>query len=431
MCFHSKATLDDPSDTILGFGLSVKYYPDGKSLKEAKSSLDLLSWHSFHIENVRSGVWEGRFHYFLPLVFNNKHANKALPAMEKTIFDVMRRCDLPGLKHNGSQYHEFHPQMAFQLLAVLMNSMVVELMNSVSSSEVTNLCASEKALEGYCMFHHLMLYFAKRYPCLVDLANNQIESFLFQKESRTKHKTPNLGLLFVSLTLSERKWNSLRNPFVMETFDRNVRWLLKMFPSLGNLDYNRPSDDENRLNLTFIGARTSLRLLMFQVYFMSTIGRPTGTKGPFDVLDRYEKRLGKPTAAQKEDLLKNAKEILAVETWVQFYQRLGGPVPPRYALIQMLKQAVVNSARKRYHESPNNTYFGSYGRNISSYGRRYRRIPYGYNRRSSHHRSDGREYRELPYSRRFSYHRSNNNDHLISPSGRQYRSLAWRRNNNR
>jgi hypothetical protein len=59
---------------------------------------------------------------------------------------------------------------------------------------------------------------------------------------------------------------------------------------------------DTRLSLTFTAAKIALRLLMFQVYFMSRIGRPPNTKGPFDVLDRYEKRMGKPTTTQKEDL---------------------------------------------------------------------------------------------------------------------------------
>ena len=77
----------------------------------------------------------------------------------------------------------------------------------------------------------------------------------------------------------------------------------------------------------FTSATTSLRLLMFQVYFLSAIGRPSGTKGSFDVLGRYEKQLSKPITAQKEDLRRNAKAILAASTWVQFFKRLGGPVP--------------------------------------------------------------------------------------------------------
>jgi len=354
MCYHSKVTLDNPETTILGFGLAVQYYPDGKNLKEASSPLDLLSWHAFRVQSVRKGVWDGQFMHLLPLVFDKRHATKALPVIKDTIFNIMKNCELPGLKRQATNppHRQFHPYMAFQLLVVLMNSMVVELMNSSPSSGVeVRRYASEKALEGYCAFHHMLLHFAKTHPCLVDLANSQIESFLSSEKARTKRHTPNLGLLLVSLTLTNKGWNVLRKPLIMEVFDRNVRWLIQKCTALGDLNRNYFSDDR-RLAETFIGARTSLRLLMFQVYFMSTIGRPSGTSGPFDVLARYEKRLGKPTTAQKEDLLKNAKEILAVNTWVQFFKRLGGPVPSCPRLVQILRQAVVNSANKGYHRPP-------------------------------------------------------------------------------
>lgn len=354
----------------MGFGLSVKYYGDGKTLKEATSSLDLLSWQAFNDENVRAGVWGGEneaFDHFLPLVFNKRHAAKAAPVMEKTIFAIMNTCQLPGLKNSGSRHSQFCPQMAFQLLAVLMNSMVVRLMDSSSSQVYRH--ASETALEGYCAFHYSLLYFAKIYPSLIDLANNQIGSFIKCEEARLKRNTPNLGLLLVSLTLSQKGWDSLMKPLVMEVFDRNVRWNLQKDPSLGN--HYLP--DADRLDRAFVATKTSLRLLMFQVYFMSMIGRPTGSSGPFDVLDHYEKRLGKPTTAQKEDLLMNAKEILAVKTWHEFFLRLGGGVPTWQRLVDILKQAVENSKRKGYHKPSRKNIHGKH--NGSSSGR--------YNRRGS------------------------------------------------
>jgi hypothetical protein len=132
----------------------------------------------------------------------------------------------------------------------------------------------------------------------------------------------------------------------MEAFDRNVRWLLQKHPKLARASLLTA---DKQLECTFTGARTSLRLMMFQVYFLSCIGRPPSAKGPFDVLDRYEKRMGKPTTAQKEDLQRNAKEILAVTTWPQFFQRLRGPVPSKNRLVEILVQAVKNSERKGYH----------------------------------------------------------------------------------
>lgn len=361
VCFHSKATLDDDG-TTLGIGLQVDYYPDGKALKAASSPLDLLSLQAFDEEGIRTGVWGGRseaFDHFLPLIFNDGHAAKAFQKIEETVYRIMKRCAFPILdgqrKHSRrnqiqhQHFNKFHPYMIFQLLATLMNSMVVELMNSAEQSRGGEIQrhASEKALEGYCAFHHMLLYFAKRYPVLIEYADKQVYQFLSSEEFRCKRRTPNLGILLICLTLSRVGWaQRLRRPLVMEAFDRNVRWLLQKHPKLSRASL---LTSDKRLECTFTGARTSLRLMMFQVYFLSCIGRPPSAKGPFDVLDRYEKRMGKPTTAQKEDLQRNAKEILAVTTWPQFFQRLRGPVPSKNRLVEILVQAVKNSERKGYH----------------------------------------------------------------------------------
>ena len=368
MCFHTKAKIDDP-DTILGIGLKVQYYPDGKMLQAASSPLDILSKQAFFNENVRTGVWGGlndTFSCFLPLVLNQSHATMSVDLMEETIYHVMARCDILSRQKNqkhGRQSscqvkgHEtevisdsthFHPLMAFHLLATLMNSMVVELMNSAEEGSRVSLFASEKALEGYCSFHHMLLFFAQRYPMIRDYAEKQVRRFLSAYYYRHKRQVPNLGILLVCLTLSRTGWDSLRKPFVMESFDRNVLWLLRKEPRLERGDIL----SADRLSWTFEGAKTSLRLLMFQTYFMSRIGRPKGMLGtPSIVLDRYNKQLGKPSPDQKHDLQVASKEILAVTTWPQFFQYIRGPIPSSSRLVEILKDAIANSLRKRYHLS--------------------------------------------------------------------------------
>lgn len=83
--------------------------------------------------------------------------------------------------------------------------------------------------------YHMLLYFGKIYPCLIDLANGQIESFLSSEEARTKQHIPNLGLLLVFLTLIRRGWDVSRKPLAMEVFDQNVCWLLQNCFTLRNI----------------------------------------------------------------------------------------------------------------------------------------------------------------------------------------------------
>ena len=116
----------------------------------------------------------------------------------------------------------------------------------------------------------------------------------------------------VCLTLSQTGWDLLRKPLVMEAFDRNVLWLLRKTPELEKDNLSQTK----RLALTFSGSRTSLRLLMFQTYFMSCIGHPNGSR--LGVLESYERQMGKPTLEQKNGLQQAAKEILLVTVFQTF-----------------------------------------------------------------------------------------------------------------
>ena len=178
----------------------------------------------------------------------------------------------------------------------------------------------------------------------------QVDEFISFEDSRHKKRTPDIGNLLCCLTLSQNGWASLWKPLILEVFDRNVRWILKDHPTMAITSVDYP-DDATRLTTTFEATATSRRLLMFQVYFMSTLGRPKDTNGPIDVFHRYNKRLGRPTTAAKEELQSACKEILAVATWEEFFKRCLVPVPPTNTLVSMLKTAVSNSLMKGYHGS--------------------------------------------------------------------------------
>jgi hypothetical protein len=400
---------------VLGVGLVVTHHRDGH-LKDASSPLDLLSLQAFRDEGVRTGVWGGggdnvggtnaKFDLFLPLVIDKAHARLAAPIIQRTIFSIMRkvpeshqhrqhrrqqqqqqqqqqrRQQQPYRRHRQQQQREqcFNPIMVLDLLSVLMNSSVVQLMTANSSSthsstsgrgrgrgrgqdqckggggqvELVRRYASEKALEGYCAFHHMLLHFARMYPSIRAEANRRVDAFVAHEQHRSKAATPNLGTLLVCMTLSTKGWAPMWRPLLLECFDRNVRWVLQKHPALGSpLSLSNASiggnADDDRLERTFDASLTSMRLLMFQAHFMGSVGRPAGTTGPDDVLAGYGRRLGRPTTAQKESLQEACRAILGVDSWVGFFERLQVPVPAKPRLIAMLKDAVGNSRRKGYH----------------------------------------------------------------------------------
>src|SRR5262249_16001358 len=118
----------------------------------------------------------------------------------------------------------FHPHQAFELLSALMNCMVVQLMksaddpslqrelqrqrdgreardgydsgydsdDSVAPQPFLQRHASEKALEGYCAFQHLLLFIADRYPSLALYARERITDFIRNPDHRNKRHVPDL-----------------------------------------------------------------------------------------------------------------------------------------------------------------------------------------------------------------------------------------------
>lgn len=106
--------------------------------------------------------------------------------------------------------------------------------------------------------------------------------------------------------------------------------------------------DEERLRLSFIANKTSLRVVMFQVFFHMHYCKPEG-RSVEAVLDRYNKSFGVPNNAMKRSLEEAATAILKVEGWPAFFDRVDMACPSKRLLTQMLERSVRNSEEKKYH----------------------------------------------------------------------------------
>ena len=330
-CFHTKMSFNDD---ILGVGIDVKYHRDG-GIRSISTSMDFISWTAFR-NGVRLSVWKERFNHFMPLVINSRHGLGAWPMIQDSI---QRICNVDRVK----------AKHFLQVITNLMNSMIVSLMGD-QQNQVTNVIPqklSEKALQGYCAFHHLLLFCADKVPSIKHLAHNQVEQFLQDPKKRVKQHSPNLGELLVTMTLTNTSWEDMTQgpqvspgmsmPFILETFDRNVRWTLKDYPHLArrNIPINR------RLEDTFTATTVSRRLLMFQVYFLRHVSPTT--------LQQYNKSLGRPSHAIERTMPKVCREIMAVNTWPDFFQRMEVSCPEKRRFEEVLLTAIDNSRRKRYH----------------------------------------------------------------------------------
>merc|ERR1719163_2727584 len=79
----------------------------------------------------------------------------------------------------------FAPSMLLDIIPKLMNSQVV----LISSGQ---LWRSQKALEGYFAYPHLLLHCLRAYPKLRDRVERGLEAFRQSPEHRSKEAVPNL-----------------------------------------------------------------------------------------------------------------------------------------------------------------------------------------------------------------------------------------------
>eukprot|EP00930_Biecheleria_cincta_P045339 TRINITY_DN31259_c0_g1_i1.p1 TRINITY_DN31259_c0_g1~~TRINITY_DN31259_c0_g1_i1.p1 ORF type:complete len:916 (-),score=177.15 TRINITY_DN31259_c0_g1_i1:198-2945(-) len=330
-CFYTKSR---PSEDVLGFGVSAAYHRDG-NLKELSTELDVISEAAFSKFSLRRGAWGEDFQYFLPLVLDGSHMQRALPTLEQSLVSLAMHD-----KSSVARMPTFQPWMALAVLPQLMNSFAVSLMNS--KQEVTR-HASEKALLGYCSFHHMLLALCAKHPSIERVATKKLQNFIRREAGRHKSETPDLGQLLIYSAISrEVRWQHIAEALVQEASVRSVMWLVREKPSLEG------GSDSVMLQACFAGRLTSLRLLMFQAFFLSQIACPEG-KGPDAALARYGRQFGLPTEAQKESLFKAAKEILAVSTWPQYYAHLRLRCPSRQEQVERLRKSFQDSAFCGYH----------------------------------------------------------------------------------
>jgi hypothetical protein len=103
-----------------------------------------------------------------------------------------------------------------------------------------------------------------------------LAGFFEEPEKRVKERVKNLGEFLCLVSVSdEYGWEELGVPILEEAFDRNVLWILKEAPHLGELTDEFVS--QSRLKQSFRANRVSLRLLMFQVAFLKLAKLSTAT----------------------------------------------------------------------------------------------------------------------------------------------------------
>lgn len=390
----------------MGVGVSI-IEEDGR--KHLTCDFDPISQEAFERLGVRKGVWRKSLNYWLPIAIDSRHFAKAMPALKEAL-DVLgtgkvaeltksygprlrqsgvqpaagqptitmdewlrrraevseqanqkwqtflaggptaSRAEKPAIAQSRIPVNGFSPEVVLSVLPKLMNSQVVLLMKG-------EVWASQKALSGYMAFHHLLLAICKQCPAVQQEVEDRIQRFVSREEERVKTIVPNLGEFMCLLSASNSyTWACVAMPLLAEVFDRNVLWLLKRNPELGELSDVGAS--EVRLRCTFQAAVVSLRLLMFNVWFLTNVAKvPRNHLGGSDckvqsslcTLACYEESKGLPPGSQVEALQRAVHRICKVSSWQQCFEAVGVEQIPGAELCEWLRHSVLASLRKGYH----------------------------------------------------------------------------------
>lgn len=217
-CFYTKMNYEEAA---LGVGVKVMYDPfKPKEIRQLSSDLDLISWHAWSKLKARISAWGNECDLYIPMVLNHTHMKNAGPLMWRQLrkLAVVEASD------------EDHDARILDAICALMNSMVVGLLKTEGEVRMHH---SEKALQGYCRFHQLLLQVCHERPGIRALAEKNVEQFIKNPRARHKKQTPDLGRLLVMLSVSEKYgWEDIKTAFFEEVTIRQAKWYIMACPSL-------------------------------------------------------------------------------------------------------------------------------------------------------------------------------------------------------
>lgn len=359
-CFFLHVPLHE---TTLGIGIAL----DART-RTLFSDFDWLSMEAFDTHGIRLSIEKRSFHYFLPLAFSRSNFIRVLPEIMKRLHTIdlgLREAEgkierRTRRKSNRRTGPPIKPYDSVEVLCRMMNTIVVALMKScddLSSDHVlqtkqTLLFASEKAVTSYCLLLHLLMCLCRSQPEILSDVTIKLRQFIEVPKTRWKQSTPDLGELIVVITLvlimppvvksQPITWDLIRGKFLEEAVTRNVRWVLDAAPELEVMEYGA---SDYRLNTTFNNSKTSLRLIMFQVTFLNVFLRTY--QGD---ISRLDENYGFAESELPVRMVKEIKEIYAVDSWPQFFARVNlGRVLGKETFSQMLRDTIQESARRGYH----------------------------------------------------------------------------------
>lgn len=355
-CFVFK---EPQTKAVLGFGVSLIVQHDlvqkqgvkMQFIKEASIVPDFISFDAI-VGGKKEGAYLEKFDYWIPLPIDANHCRKSMKALPRCIMALQQ---LDPSQMFRAFTGKFDPIIALNHLIKLMNSVVVKLCRIQESKFDFGLSddrktkgksqSSERAIFGYTSLHHLLLQCVYMYPEIKVEATQRLTKFLNGKRSKTE--CSNLGEFLVYLVICPSfSWEQIAEPFLEEFFDRCFLWTFKQHPCLAYCEAATPSSF--RVSKSFECMKTSLNLLMFQLFFLKNFGLPA-KKTLKEIYETYNEHHGHPNHGSLELLNQKVKKFKECSTFQQCFKEIGFEKRNDAEMATILRIAMKRSAAKKYH----------------------------------------------------------------------------------
>jgi hypothetical protein len=256
ICFY---TLKTYSQAALGIGINFTKDAKSGSVQIVKCVPQVVSLSAYKSSKIRE-VWGESYSHWMPIYLADVLPERSIYLAKRSISTI----------YTGNP-NDFTPSMALDFFPRLLCSTTVNFLQSEDGSQAM------LYLRSYCYMHSLFLQFLTCYPDLIEKAKEKLSGFINDPNARHIDNIQNSGALIVYLTFTGVSWSELMNAFVMESFDRNVRFIIKQFPEL-DTDVPNANIDSTRIAKTFSAYNiTGLRFVMMQLTFNKVFMCPEGS----------------------------------------------------------------------------------------------------------------------------------------------------------
>jgi len=328
-CVMRKTTFEE---SPLGFGISIVRIPRTGEIKGITIVQDYLSLKAFQKQRIRNiGFSKQNFTHWLPLYFGKPEQAGIFQHLTERAISMI--C-------TGST-RNFQPEQILRVYPKVFTFMITE----VVQEKTSNSCRSLKTLLHIYRAFRFML---DLYPQVQENLENLLGRFISEPTFRLKENTSSLGDLLTYSILSHK--NALKDlliPYIDESQDRSIFWMIKLLPELEEL-INSSDIDDVRAKVCFKAGIVGHQILLFYSYLNNKILFKTA-KSSDDIKKRLDEDYGNINEDELFSHQKKIKEILKIESFKNYYEFLEMTPPSDKEMNLKIKQAFQNSLSKKYH----------------------------------------------------------------------------------